>query len=466
VKKNSREALPAAAIYTRISQEDQSQYSLPSQQQACESLAAAQGYQTSPEFTFTDNGGLSVELDRPALAALREAVRAGMVRAVIVYSLDRLSRKVVHQLLLLEEFQKHNVEVLFVDAPTDNSAEGRMLLTIKGLFSEYEREKIRERTVRGSRQRAKEGKVNSRPPYGYTTNHAGFLVQHEERAEIVRRIFRHIIEGLACGEIAELLNRDGIPAPGLTKWVRGVVLQIARRRAYLGQLPWNKTVSAEPARRRRPARPGKNKKTSFKVRPESEWITIPIPQIIDPATFEQAQQALTSNRKAKGGRPSQTYLLTGLLRCGRCGAAVCGSYSHGYPYYKCSGKDPVTGKRSCGERSIRLDSIEPVIWTDVVDTLSSRARLAALLNAQFAESAALESDHAAERADLADQIERLRRREFRCRQAMLDSDLADSYAAFRDDLRTIIQRRQQLERRLESIAPAHQPVRAESFSDF
>jgi site-specific DNA recombinase len=450
---------PLAAIYARISHEDQSQFSLPSQQEGCEALAAAKGYQTCADYVFTDNGGLSTELDRPGLANLREAVRAGLVKAVIVYSLDRLSRKLAHQLLLLEEFEKAGAPLLFVDAVNDDTPEGRMFLSIRGAFAEFERTKIAERTRRGSRQRAKEGKINGRPPYGYTTTDAGLLIPHSERAAIVRRIFRHIIEGLTCGEIADLLNQDGIPAPGHTKWTRGVVLQIARRKAYVGQLPWGTTSKAEPARRRKPARPGKSKKTSFRRRPESEWITISIPPIIDPATFEQVQQALTSNRKAKGGRPSQTYLLTGLIRCGRCGAAVCGSYSHSHPYYKCSGTDPVTGKRSCGQRGIRLDSIEPMIWSDAVDTLSNEAKLARLYNAHFAEAAERESDHAAERADLAEQIEKLKRREFRARQGMLDSDLADSYAAFREDLRTTIQQRQGLERRMESIAPAQQPVR-------
>jgi site-specific DNA recombinase len=116
--------LPAAAIYARISWEDQSKYSLSSQREGCEALAAARGYQTSSEFTFIDDGGLSVELDRPALAALREAVRMGLIRAVVIHSLDRLSRKVVHQLLLLEEFEKSNVQVLFVDGPSD-SPKGR-----------------------------------------------------------------------------------------------------------------------------------------------------------------------------------------------------------------------------------------------------------------------------------------------------------------------------------------------------
>src|SRR5262245_52428455 len=124
---------PPCAVYCRISHEDQSLYSLSSQEEACGALALAKGYETSSDFVFIDNGGLSTELDRPALAALREAAAAGVIKAVAVHSLDRLSRKVVHQLLLLEEFQKANVEVLFVDAPADNTPEGRMLLTIKGL---------------------------------------------------------------------------------------------------------------------------------------------------------------------------------------------------------------------------------------------------------------------------------------------------------------------------------------------
>jgi hypothetical protein len=50
------------------------------------------------------------------------------------------------------------------------------------------------------------------------------------------------------------------------------------------------------------------------------------------------------------------------------------------------------------------------------------------------------TDHAAERAELTSQIEKLKRREFHCRQAMLDSELADSFAAFRNDLRITGQR--------------------------
>ena len=119
---------------------------------------------------------------------------------------------------------------------------------------------------------------------------------------------------MTCGEVAEALNCDGVPAPSRDRWIRGTILQIVGRRAYLGQLAWNKTISAEPLRRRKPARPGKSKRTSFKRRTEAEWIHINTPPLIDAETFHRAQQALSANRKYKSGRPSFTYLLTGLLQ--------------------------------------------------------------------------------------------------------------------------------------------------------
>ena len=341
-----------------------------------------------------------------------------------------------------------------------------MLTMIRGIFSEYEREKIRERTVRGSRRRAQEGKINSRPPFAYVAGADGLLTVHPQRAEIVRRIFALVIEGKSCGEIAELFNAEGVETPKGRRWIRGTVLQIANREAYSsGQLPWNRKTAAEPARRRKPARPGKSKKTSLKLRPETDWIRIAVPPILDAATFNEAQRALEANRKWKSGKPSRTFMLTGLLRCG-CGASICGSYSHGCAYYKCTGTHPVTGRRACGQRSIRLDRIEPMIWSDAVTTLTDQAKLARLYNDHFAETSAKEADHAEERANLVERIDQLKRREFRCRQSMLDTELSDSYQSFRDELKATSQQRQSLERRLESIAPAQQLLKPESFVGF
>jgi hypothetical protein len=99
--------------------------------------------------------------------------------------------------------------------------------------------------------------------------------------------------------VADALNRDGVPAPSREKWIRGRVLQIARRRAYPGRLAWGIKAAPEPARRCKPARPGMSKKSSYKRRPEAEWIYMDVPPIIDAVTFERAQQALAANRKMR-----------------------------------------------------------------------------------------------------------------------------------------------------------------------
>ena len=252
-----------AGVYLRISKEDQSTFSLSSQRAECERAAHQKGFRTAPEYIFCDDGGASGELDRIALTRLREAARSGVIHAIFVFDLDRLSRKVSHQLLLLEEFEKHGAPVEFVNGRVEDWPEGRALLVVKGVFSELEKIKIRERTARGSRERALSGRVNSTPPYGYRTNSDGRLEAHPERAEIVRRIFALMIEGRSSQEVAEFLNSGGIRAPKRETWIRGTVLQICSRRAYTGTLAWGKTRSAEPKRRRKPAPAGRDKRTSF-----------------------------------------------------------------------------------------------------------------------------------------------------------------------------------------------------------
>ena len=446
---------PVAAVYTRISGEDQSEFSLPSQESACRELAARKGFETPREFVFIDNGGSSSEIDRPALTALRECVRSGLVGMVVIYDLDRLARKLSHQLLLLDEFAKRGVQVEFVNAPTEATPEGRMLLTMRGMFSEYEKEKIRERTVRGSRERARQGKVNSAPPFGYTTGADGTLSVHPERAQVVGRIFALMIDGLSSSEVAVRLNADGIPAPKRTGWIRATVLDIGKREAYAsGELFWNKSTAAEPARRRKPPKAGKSKLTSSRRRPETEWFRIAVPPIIDRATFDACQQAIERNRKVKAGRPSPVtrFLLSGITRCAACGSAVVGSSSGSgrWLYYGCSAR---RDHRSCSTRGgVRAAPLEADVWSLLCDSLRDPKTTMAEYKRHLATQA--KQDHEAERRTLAASLERLRTSEFNCRRSMLDPDLADSYQAFRDELKTLLAQRRDIERRLDAIQPA------------
>jgi site-specific DNA recombinase len=95
-----------AAIYARVSTEDQARgYSLPSQIEACQKLAEHEGYRVPESYAFSDDV-TGDQLDRPGLRKLRELVQTKAIAAAIIYDVDRLSRRMVHQLLFEEECER------------------------------------------------------------------------------------------------------------------------------------------------------------------------------------------------------------------------------------------------------------------------------------------------------------------------------------------------------------------------
>ena len=122
-------------------------------------------------FEYIDDGFSGTELIRPALERLRDHCAAGLIDRLYVHSPDRLARNFAHQAILLEEMCKYGCEVIFLNQDgLPDSPETKMLIQMQGMFAEYERAKIIERTRRGRRHSAAQGKVSvfGRAPYGYT----------------------------------------------------------------------------------------------------------------------------------------------------------------------------------------------------------------------------------------------------------------------------------------------------------
>src|SRR5918995_258491 len=83
------------------------------------------------------------------LERLRDLACEGSMEAVLIYSPDRLSRKYAYQVLLMEEFARHGVEILFIHSPAASTPEEQLLVQLQGMIAEYERAQIAERTRRG-----------------------------------------------------------------------------------------------------------------------------------------------------------------------------------------------------------------------------------------------------------------------------------------------------------------------------
>src|SRR5713101_772144 len=127
---------PLAAVYARVSTADQADkgYSLPTQIEACQVMARQEGYAVPESHVFVDDY-TGTSLNRPQFTQLRDQVRQRLVQAVFVHDLDRLSRKLAHQLLLSEEVEQAGVALRIVTMPDGaKTPETQLLSNVRGII--------------------------------------------------------------------------------------------------------------------------------------------------------------------------------------------------------------------------------------------------------------------------------------------------------------------------------------------
>lgn len=206
-----------AALYLRVSTAEQADPglnggSLESQEERCRALCTARGFDVAR--VFIDAGQSGGTLERPALRDLREAVAAGEVAAVIVYAVDRLSRRQADTLLLLEEFERHGAGLAAASQEFDTtSPTGRAMLGMLAVFAELQRAEIRERTKAKLRGKAARGEAVSRTPFGLARDGAGFAADPATWPTVARILHERGQPGRSCQAIADALNAEEIPTP-------------------------------------------------------------------------------------------------------------------------------------------------------------------------------------------------------------------------------------------------------------
>ncbi len=200
-----------AFVYTRVSTPEQAVegYSIDEQERKCKAAIESKGWTYVD--TFTDPGYSGRSMDRPGLTELIEAINAGEVDAVVIYKLDRLSRKQRDTMTIIEDvFMAHDITLVSLNETLDTSTPwGRAMIGILSSFNQMESENIQARTAMGRAAKANEGGyAGGKPPIGYRADD-GHLVIVPEEAEIVRLVFQLREQGYTMMKIADTLNYLG-----------------------------------------------------------------------------------------------------------------------------------------------------------------------------------------------------------------------------------------------------------------
>ncbi|GAI49175.1 unnamed protein product, partial [marine sediment metagenome] len=169
------------------------------QLEACLNYCRDKGYEVAYRFSEAYSG---LTLDRPKLNDLRELVRKQCIDVVVFYCLDRLSRDPTHGVILFQELEKHNVTLEAVTETVDGSELGKLISYIRGFASKLEAEKIKERTLRGKKAKARMGMIPGggfSHIFGYDYinkigQQSGRRVINENETKIVRKIYHWLVD--------------------------------------------------------------------------------------------------------------------------------------------------------------------------------------------------------------------------------------------------------------------------------
>ena len=389
-------------IYARVSTDEQAdKYGIESQLRACRELCKRNGHTILAE--LKDEGVSGATMERPALRDLRARAKARECEAIVMYDLDRLSRDLVQLLVLVEELEK-NVKLEFHTGSFEQTPEGRMFMSMKGSLAQYERAKIRARTIGGRLERARDGKLAAGvPPFGFVSDN-GTLVIDAERAPWVRQIFDWADASVSTRQIATRLRAAGVRTRRGGCWASAQVSEILNREVYAG-------IASYGATRRDGGRKVAN--------PESEQIRFACPAIISREQWERVQAKLTRN--AFVGRHVRNYLLRGLLYCG-CGARM---QRQQHSYACALWKQPKHEDSTC-RRRVNAAAIERAVWDAVSGPFSDATALHALLAEHTRPMQA-----ASNVLGLEQQVSKLKATIRNIGAALVDPDLADMQDEYR-----------------------------------
>ncbi len=327
------------AIYTRVSTDEQATqgFSIDNQHERLVAFCASQGW--SDYRIYTDDGYTGTNMDRPALQRLIQHCQEGRIKTVLVYKLDRLSRKQKDCLHLLEDvFDRHKVTFKSATEPFDTSTSlGKAMLGILAVFAQLERDMIIERTTSGRRQRISKGIwPGGRIPYGYRWDKtAQRLHVIAEEAGMVREVYRLYLQGKSLSQLAEWFGDRSMARAAS----HAMVKRMLDMPIYAGLLPAG---------------------LAGVVLGNHDAIV----------TMDEWHRVQNERRRRKEGlAPPGDYLLSGLCRCGLCGSSIVhvNIHTHGnsYRYYTCKNqhvrKRERQGQPSCGVGYVREEWINTEI---------------------------------------------------------------------------------------------------------
>ena len=351
------------AIYTRVSTTDQARegHSLEEQEKRLKARCISNDYEVYKVYTDAGISGKSAE-NRPAYQQMLKDMKKGKFNLIMAFKMDRISRSIIDFEDFFKELKKYNCGIEFLCENIDTTgAAGMMFARILGIFAQFERELIQERTLVGVESAVNKGHFGGKPPLGYKhkldVSGKHKLKEWEidvDEAKIVKEIFDLCASGKTYFQISKLLKEKypnvissikedketGEKKITYRKWNDSSISCILNNKCYMGTYEYRKCLE--------------NKDTI-------EIVDI-VPKIISEELYNDCQEMIARN--GRNYYRSKNYLFIQKLVCPHCGRimacnGVKNKMKNDYLYYKC---------KDCGIY-VRESLIEKALLTELNNLL-------------------------------------------------------------------------------------------------
>lgn len=385
LKKDQLQALIVlikALIYVRVSTDDQvKNYSIDSQIERCVEMAMKElGCLESEIMILVEDGESGDNPNRPMINYALFLMEYGIGDALVILHPNRLSRHLNLQQNLSHRIWGMGKDLKFVEFDLDpDSPESMFNFNIQGSVSQYNKAKILADTKRGRWKKARSGKIpGMRRKYGYIFDKVNdtLIENDDEKSVFLKAVEMLLFEDKTCSDISREFSLKPIPGPSGDKWYPSTISRMLQDESYTGVFYYGQSEVKQIQ--------GVSKQVK---RPREEWVPIQIPKFISKETHLQIIEKIKTLTKRKAGRPTESYMLKGLVRCGRCGKSVSSGITSTtstkkHKYYSCVGKSKKyytvgSGESNevCRGRNWRVDAIDKFVWDYLAELISKPQNL-------------------------------------------------------------------------------------------
>jgi DNA invertase Pin-like site-specific DNA recombinase len=349
--------LKKAIIYARVSSERQDvDLSISGQVKALREYASHNGYIVTKEFIDEAESGRSI--DRPGFKQMIIEARQKppQFEVILVWKMSRFARNREDSIIYKSLLRKQGIQVVSINEPLEDTPSGRLLEGIIEVLDEFYSANLAQDVTRGMRESASRGFYSGGPvPYGYQRvkvpdggAQRSKLEPDPVTAPVVARMFQESLNGKGMLEITQGLNKDGFRTRNNKLWCKTSVNVVLKNEVYTGTLVWGVVDKRHNGGTRQPV-----------IRVNDAW-----PAIVDRESFDRVQEKLNA-RAPKITHPRvvhSEYVLSGILRCKNCGAAMVGHAvkSGKFFYYMC-GNARKRGRGLCSTPLLPKEKMESYV---------------------------------------------------------------------------------------------------------